>query len=104
MHDRGVVLADENVAGASHVRGQLVHLVEPAIDDVATIGWLAQIGDNEVVSLGLNIFRKLQIHAAHPKALMLQSLHEARSNKPPHTANQSAPHDGLLWASIRHCI
>src|SRR6476619_6301087 len=89
------MLAGEDVAGPAHVGGALVDLVEPAIDDIATIGRLAQIRDNEVVGLGFSVFRKLQIHAAHPKALTLQALHEVRSNKPSRTANQSALHDYL---------
>ena len=35
VHDVGVVLAGEDVAGAAHVGGELIDLVEPPIDDAS---------------------------------------------------------------------
>ena len=42
------MLAGEDVAGASHVGGELVDLVEPAVDDVGR-SKVAQIADDEVI-------------------------------------------------------
>ena len=57
VHDVGVVLAGEDVAGAAHVGGELIDLVEAPIDDGATERLVAQIADDEIIGLGFGSIR-----------------------------------------------
>jgi hypothetical protein len=87
VHDDGIVLAREDITGAPHVGGKLVNLVKFAVDRIATVRWLAQIHNDEVIGLGLRILRELKIHTPHPKPIALQALYEMRSDKPTCTAH-----------------
>ena len=70
VHDVGIVLAGEDVAGAAHVGGELVDLVEAPIDRLAAqTSRIAQVADEEIVGLGLGELGILEVDAADPEAL-----------------------------------
>ena len=66
MHDVGVVLAGENVSGSAHVGGELVNLVEAAVDCSAGRLTLSQIALDEIIGLRLAEARILEVDASHP--------------------------------------
>ena len=55
VHDVGVMLAGENIAGAAHVGGKLIDLVKTAIDHMPHEIRIAQVADHEVVGLRLRV-------------------------------------------------
>ena len=88
MHDVGVVLAGEDVAGAAHVGGELVDLVEAPIDDGVAESGVAQVADDEVVGLGLGELGEFQVHAADPEAFMLEAAHQVAADEASRAADQ----------------
>jgi hypothetical protein len=53
MHEARVVLAGEDVAGAAHIGGELIDLVEAAVDNSAAKAWFAQVADEKVVGFAV---------------------------------------------------
>ena len=92
MHHIRVVFAGEDVAGPAHVGGKLVDFIEAFIYDGATQILVAQIADDEVICLSFGVFVELQIHAADPEALPLQSLDKMAADKTAGAAYQCLPH------------
>ena len=88
VHHVGVVLAGEDVTGAAHIGGQLIDLVEAAVDGFTAHGRVAQVADDEVIGHGFAEARILQVHAAHPKAFLFQSLNEVAPDEAARTADQ----------------
>src|SRR5882724_5099123 len=93
VHDVGIVQTGEDVARTAHVGGELVNLVETAVDDIAAEALVAQIADDEVVRRRLGEFRELEIDAAYPEAFMLQALDEMAADKTSGTADKHGFHD-----------
>jgi hypothetical protein len=83
VHDVGVMLTGEDIAGAAHVRGQLIHLVEATIDDAATELGVAQVTDHEIIGLRLGVGVVFEIDAADPEAFALQRFTRWPPMKPP---------------------
>ena len=92
MHHVGVVLAGEDIAGAAHVGGELIDLIELAVDDGRADILLAQVADDEIVGFGLGEFRIFQIDAADPEAFTLQPLDQMAGDKTASAANQCLFH------------
>jgi hypothetical protein len=65
------MLAGENIASAAHIRGELVHLVEPPIRNLATEILIAEIANCEIIGFGFSKGRKFQVDAADPKTFAL---------------------------------
>src|SRR5262245_59225486 len=87
--------AGEDIARASHVGGELIDLVETAVDGIAAVPVITQIRDHEVVGVGFGELRMLEVDAAHPKALALETRNKVRTDEPARTANKRCLHDGL---------
>ena len=47
------MLAGEDVAGAAHIGGELIDLVEAAVDNSAAKAWFAQVADEKVVGFAV---------------------------------------------------
>jgi len=92
VHDVGVVLAGEDIAGAAHVGRELVDLLEMPVDQALAEPKIPQVTDHEIVGLGHRKFRKLQIGAAHEKALALQPAHQVAADESARPAHQCRFH------------
>jgi uncharacterized protein (DUF362 family) len=88
MHDVGVVLAGEDIAGAAHVGRQLVHLGELTVDHPADAFRVAQVLHHEVVGLRLGERIELQVDAADPEAFALEALDQVSTDKSARAQNQ----------------
>src|SRR3954470_18543236 len=82
------MFAGEDVARAAHVGGQLVDLVEAAVDHLAAQLLLAQVADDEVVRLGGREGGELEVDTANPEALALEAAHKMAADESPGAANQ----------------
>ena len=92
MHHVGVVLAGEDIAGPSHVGGELINFVKAPIDHVFHKVLVAKIADDKIIRLGLAEARELEVGAAHPEAFSLQTPHEMMTDEaagPAHEGNHS---------------
>ena len=54
----------------------MVDLVEAAVDHGAHVVRVAQVGDDEVIGLGLGVLVELQVDSTHPEALTLEAFHQ----------------------------
>src|SRR5580692_5249656 len=81
VHNIGVVLASEDEPGAAHVGGELIHLVEAAIDGGPAKIRIPQVADHEVIGLGFGIFMAFQVHTPNPKPLRFKAFHEMPADK-----------------------
>ena len=68
MHHIGVVLAGEDIAGPSHVGGELINFVKATIDDMFHEVLVAKVADDKVIGLGLAEAGKLEVVPA-PRSL-----------------------------------
>ena len=64
------MLARENIAGPTHVSGELINFIKSTVHDGATKCLLTQVAYNEIVSAGLREFVKFQIDPANPKSVL----------------------------------
>ena len=69
VHHVGVMLAGEDVAGPSHVGGNLIDFVEAPIDHLPHKIRIAKVTDQKIVRFGFAKARKLAICASNPEAL-----------------------------------
>ena len=67
MHYVCIVLSCENIAGASHIRSQLIHFIEAAIHYDAAKALLAEVANDEIVGLRLRKFIEFQVYARTQK-------------------------------------
>ena len=88
MHHRGIVVAGEDIAGAAHVSGKLIQLIEPAIDYSLADILTPQIADDEIVGLGVAELGKLKIDPANPETLGLQVADQMIADEPAGPADQ----------------
>ena len=88
MHDIGVVVAGEDIAGAAHIGGKLVDFIEPPIDRHAAEILLPEVADDKIVSLAVAKFGKFEIDAADPKTLALQTADDMAADESAGSANQ----------------
>jgi hypothetical protein len=88
VHDIGIVVAGEDVAGTPHIGGQLIDFVERPIDHRAAELLAPQVADDEIVRLAVAEFRKFQIDPADPEALSFQATDEMAADEPARSANQ----------------
>ena len=96
VHDLG--LSGMNEAHAAHVRRQLVHFVEPTRCDgqgSLTVFRLTQIHLQEFVRLCGSELRLLDIHPAHPHALLFQSPDQMTPNKTTRSTHQGFFHKSI---------
>jgi len=82
------VIAGEDIAGAAHVGGELIDLIEAAIDGRAGEIQEPQVPDDEIVGLGIPEFGKLQIAAADPETFTLQAANQMTADEPAGPADQ----------------
>jgi hypothetical protein len=92
VHDVGVVLAGEDIAGAAHVGRELVDLLEIPVHQALAEAAIPEIADYEVVGLGRREFRKFEIGAAHEEPLALQPAHQVAADEPARPAHQCRFH------------
>jgi hypothetical protein len=93
MHDVGVMLAGEYIAGAAHVGGELIDIIETSIDDRATKALIAQVANDEVIGVRLRIFMKFEIDAPNPIAFFSQAFYEMAADESPGSTDKRFPHD-----------
>jgi hypothetical protein len=88
------MFACENITRSAHVGRELKRFVEALIDDPVAQVLVAKVTDHEIVGFGFAEFRELEIDAADPIALALQSAHKVIADETARTADQSSfPHD-----------
>src|SRR5690606_781430 len=92
VHHVRVVLAGENVAGAAHVGGQLIDLVEAAVDGLPADIPVAEVADDEIVGFRLGEARVLQIHTADPETLPAQPSHNVGADEAAGSQNKGSLH------------
>src|SRR4051794_5378554 len=102
MHNIGIIVADEEVAGAAHIGGELVDFVKPAIDDGVAEIRVAQVADDEIIGLSFSELGKFQVDPTDPEAFMLQAARQMAANKPTSTADQGRPHYRAHRLNARH--
>ncbi len=91
------MVAGEDVAGAAHVGGELVDLVEALVDDGVAENGVAEVADDELVGGGLAVFVALDVDAADAVALALEALHEVAADEsagPAHQGGLCISHGG----------
>jgi hypothetical protein len=74
VHDIGVVIAGEDVAGSSHVRCQLVDFIKSAIYDRLANMRIAQIPQDELVCGGRGMLVILDVYPPDPVAASFEIL------------------------------
>ncbi len=82
------MFAGKDVAGAAHVRGQLVNLVESPVGDLAAKFLITKIADGKIVGLGVGERREFQVDAAYPEAFPLETLDQVTANETTRAADQ----------------
>jgi hypothetical protein len=82
--------------GAAHVGGELVDLVEPAIDHLPAEIRVTQVADDEIVGFGFDILMALEVDPAHPEPVRLEPLHQVPPDKAARTTHQRRSHQDLL--------
>ena len=82
MHQVGVVLAGKDVAGAAHVGGKLIDLVEAAVDNCPTKALIPQVAHYEIIGFRLREFMKFQVQPAYPEPVALQSSDKMAADEP----------------------
>src|ERR1700720_3467367 len=66
------MLTGKDVTGATHIGCQLINLIEAAVDDCTATALVPQVADYKIISLGLRVFVKFQVHATHPETVTLE--------------------------------
>jgi hypothetical protein len=92
MHNISVMFAGENVAGAAHIRCQLVNFVEFPVDHRLTQFLVAQIPDDKIIGDRCRKLWKFQIHPADPKVFTFQPSYEMATNKAASSAHERRSH------------
>src|SRR5690606_28795256 len=87
--------------GAAHISGELIDLVEATVDGITARREVPQIAHDEIIGRCLGEARVLDIDAAHPEALTLQSLDKMAPDEPARTAHQRSLHHSLLRTTNR---
>jgi hypothetical protein len=85
-HDGAVVTGD--VAHATYVRGQRVHIVDTC-DHLAARTGLAQIAHQELVGARVPILGPFEVHRAHPETPLLERCHQVAANEAARPGHQS---------------
>src|SRR5258706_8436750 len=91
MHDRGVMLAGEDVAGPAHVSRELIHLFD-AFDRAPGRFRITQIIQDELVRHGPRILVLFQIDATDPKSFTLEALHQVAPDEASSPTDNDASH------------
>jgi hypothetical protein len=86
------MLTGEYIAGATHVCGKLIDLIESAVHDGATKSLVPQVAHHEIVGVGLRELVKFQIYPANPKPVILQSFDKMAADEPAGAADQRTFH------------
>src|ERR1035437_9788049 len=81
VHDGGIVLTTEHIAGAPHVRGELIDLIHALIENCFPALTKAKIGNYEIVRRRRTEFGSLQIRTANPVTFTAQTLNHVTANK-----------------------
>jgi len=89
VHDIGVVLTGEDIAGATHIGSKLIDLIESAIDHGTASTLIPQIRNDEIVGYRFCEWWIFEIDASDPEALAIQTLHKMTAYESACTKNQS---------------
>jgi hypothetical protein len=54
-----LAIAHTSIAGAAHIRGELINLIKAAVDDSAAESGIPQIADGKIIGFALREFMKL---------------------------------------------
>src|SRR5690606_34288333 len=97
VHDVGVVVAGEDVAGPAHVGGELVHLVDggaagDAVEEGGTDAGVAEVAEDEVVGGVVAELVALEVDAADPVALGLEAVDEVAADEASGAADDGGSH------------
>ena len=92
MHHRGIVVTGEEVARSTHVSGQLVHLVERPVDDVADKCRIPQVTLEKPVGATGSKGRPDQVDTGNLIALPAEPIGQVRADKSPGPTNQDILH------------
>lgn len=87
MHDIGVMLASEYIAGAPHIGCQLVNLGKITIDHLPAGILITQIADDKIISRRTGKLGIFEIDCPYPRTFILQSFDQVRSYKPAASKN-----------------
>lgn len=67
VHDVGIIFTGEDIAGASHIRSELVKLIIGGSEDIPAKFRVPQVTDDKFVRFGFTVFRVFQVNAFDPK-------------------------------------
>jgi hypothetical protein len=81
MHDIGIMLSGEYLAGAAHVRSELIDLAELTVYHLTTQHRITQISNHKVIRLRFGKWISLQINTADPEAFALEALDQVSTDK-----------------------
>jgi hypothetical protein len=70
----------------------LVHLVEPAVDNLPARIRIAQIGDHEIIRYGLGVFMEFDVGAANPVTFPFQPFYQVTADEATGSANKRCLH------------
>src|SRR6516165_8319044 len=88
MHYVRIVLASKNIAGATHICGKLIDLIESAVYDSPAKSLIPQVTHHEIVSSRIREVVKFQIYPANPKSIVLQPFDQMAADEPTGPADQ----------------
>jgi|SRR6266436_5592452 len=94
MHHASVMLASEDVPGASHVRSQLINVLD-TLNDAGDHSLVTQVTDNELIRYTLGEFGVLQVNASDPETFILQAPDQMTANEAASSANKYTLHKNL---------
>ena len=98
-----VMISGKDIAGAAHIGGKLIHLVD-AVEHLAREDRIAQIAAKKLIGRGRAKFVLFDIDAAHPKPLGAQPLDQVAADEAACPVNQNSFHNAASSNSLANDI
>src|SRR5262245_54859108 len=96
MHHIGVVFSGEDIAGPSHVSGELINFIKAPIDRMFYEILVAEIADDKIIRLRLAEAWEFEVGASHPETFALQAAHEMMTDEAAGPADEGY----LFWVRV----
>ena len=88
MHDFGVMIAGEDITGAAHIGGELIHEIKRAVDYRGADLLVPEITYDEFICGSLRKLGILEVDPAHPASFGPEPSHEMAPDEATGTADE----------------
>src|SRR3546814_10212252 len=88
MHNVSIVISRKHKSSPSHIRCQLIDLIQIIRNYLRAYTGIAQISFNEFVRPGISKFVLFYVNAGHPITFCFQPINKMPADKPSCSANQ----------------